>query len=362
MKEFSYAEVKDLVNSRASESDRLDFKEFGRPDSVSLIKDIAAFANSEGGTVLVGVKDAKENNMTFGLADEEKPVGKNEILKFINGVEAMIQTSISPALPPKTIQFHQIQKSEDAYFLAIEVRQSPVKPVRAGSDGQHAYPVRRDKMSVPLTYSETRELFLRDHDQFRSFERWIDQRIQSSVSGYHLCWIVPLYNFVNRVRFSNSDLLGNGNERNSPMLLGIPTANGIKIPLVVRGDSQPHQNYKMALRSGGVELSRYFFNEPIRSSDTDKGRVNYQNIRENIGDCYEFSKQQSSYLQCEGPIVVCQAWDFRTYEISSSHRSARQEDYGLFRGELNLVDDGPDKYVQARDILIRELDDAIGRW
>lgn len=81
-----YAAIADFARVQPIESNRHDFKTLWNNDTV---KDVAAFANTFGGILLIGVKK--------GQADSEATlVGVNSTSELSTGIASSIATNISP--------------------------------------------------------------------------------------------------------------------------------------------------------------------------------------------------------------------------------------------------------------------------
>lgn len=117
------------------ESDKIEFK---REVSESLVKEVVAFTNSYGGTIIVGYND---DGTVYGLKDARK-----ELDKITNKLHDTIEPDISFLISPR------IEKEDEKDIIIIEVLQGTSKPyyikskgmtpdgvfIRVGATSQHA--------------------------------------------------------------------------------------------------------------------------------------------------------------------------------------------------------------------------------
>ncbi|VVB88660.1 Putative DNA-binding domain protein [uncultured archaeon] len=150
-------EIKKLF--KINEGVRLDFKrsEFLRDDNKNIAKALAAFANYEGGILLVGVTDNYEiEGMKFNKRDEEK----------------IMQIAKDSCQPPITPEFSLVSFDEgDIYHINILKAERPVKTndrwyIRHGSTirtMEYEELINYNKKSKPIfSYTEKEELDIKD--------------------------------------------------------------------------------------------------------------------------------------------------------------------------------------------------------
>lgn len=119
------------------ETDTLDFKMTSKDtEPAELAKDVAAFANHVGGTILVGMKENKP-----GLAPTPFPMSGEELAKQRRRYEKAVQSFCDP-LP--SFMPHEIEREKGALFLAVNVYPfSGIVGVRAASGSeQWTFPIR----------------------------------------------------------------------------------------------------------------------------------------------------------------------------------------------------------------------------
>jgi CheY-like chemotaxis protein len=151
--------IADLIT--LGESDRLEFKSTlqwdirqGKENIVlqnSVLKTIAAFLNTEGGTLLIGVED---NGEIFGLDKDIKCLRNGSIDKFELHLVQLIENKIGKRfLPYIKVRFEQI---EDKDVCGVYVRKSDRKAFLKSDKGVEFY-VRSGNSSRSLTIPDIYE-------------------------------------------------------------------------------------------------------------------------------------------------------------------------------------------------------------
>ena len=117
------------------ESTNIDFKETVEyKKSKSWLKSVSAFANSNGGILLFGVRDI-----------DRKPVGLKDVIKDSEKVSELINDKITP-LPRYELK---IFKESDKDFMEIKVGDGPRTPYYYDSDGRKEAFIRAGNQSIP---------------------------------------------------------------------------------------------------------------------------------------------------------------------------------------------------------------------
>jgi hypothetical protein len=136
----------DLPPPRSShEMARMEFKrDVATTDRVELAKDVAAFANSVGGTILVG---AVPNGETLAIY---KPMTKEQSAKAMRDYDEAVRDLCAPK---PLVETHEIPK-DDGFVLAVNVWAFPGQPVGVlvgeKSAGTYRFPLRSGAQTVNL--------------------------------------------------------------------------------------------------------------------------------------------------------------------------------------------------------------------
>jgi len=144
--EWTYEIVQNLCSAGRSESDRHDFK-FGLQDPKSTTKLCCAFANSEGGFLIVGVK--QENNNTKQFLPEGIEPDKELYGKLISKIRA--DPSINIALP----NIINVPDSHKTIYV-FEIPQSTRRPHLPTPKDERFFWKREGSDCVRMTLEEVR--------------------------------------------------------------------------------------------------------------------------------------------------------------------------------------------------------------
>lgn len=155
---WSLASIRQLVAAGVFESRRFDFKEMlPRDDAgkVRLRKTFAAFANAEGGFLVVGVKDDK------GLAASDRIVGVDSTLDFpeLLGAQA---SQCTPAVqwtlrnPPDHLDGGRV-------VHVVEIHEAKTKPHGLFDGERWIFPKRTERGNEAMSYEEIRGAFRDQH-------------------------------------------------------------------------------------------------------------------------------------------------------------------------------------------------------
>ncbi len=135
-------DVKKLVDARIEEGLTLDYKrELGKNEEIA--KDVCAFANTEGGTLIYGVACKGGVPISLSWIDGEKIDEK---------IQSIIATSIHPKLEGVNVFLCPNPVNEKQAVFILEVPRSPAAPHMSG----YRYYKRRGSISVPMNHDEVK--------------------------------------------------------------------------------------------------------------------------------------------------------------------------------------------------------------
>jgi len=143
------ADISSLVQSKIEESATLEYKRLLDKDNHEIAKDISAFANTGGGTII------------FGIDSQDRiPIAINWLSD--SGVEERIQniamTSIQPKLDLKSIEVIRLENPgvpSEAIFV-VNIAKSPNAPHMVSN----RYYIRRGSVSYPMEDTEVRSAII----------------------------------------------------------------------------------------------------------------------------------------------------------------------------------------------------------
>ncbi|MBR8829548.1 MAG: putative DNA binding domain-containing protein [Gomphosphaeria aponina SAG 52.96 = DSM 107014] len=141
---MSIDRILDLIKS--GENSRVEFKS-GEFRNESLAKEIVAFANMKGGTILVGIEDNGEIS------------GVKNVHLLMEKIISICRNNIQPSLIPELISISY----EDKFILMIEIEKGICKPYKVKS--LNRYYIRAGSVSIEPTQEELIRL-LQEGGQF----------------------------------------------------------------------------------------------------------------------------------------------------------------------------------------------------
>lgn len=142
-------EVRKLIQNEVMESIHLDYKASealdGKPGEIT--KDISAFANSDGGTIIYGVVEE-------GHRPDRLDKGIDHTKRTREWLEAIIQSNVSPTLDE--LEIVQIPINEKRSIYVVSVRKSMRAPHQDGPSKR--YYKRQNFRSVPMEDYELQDI------------------------------------------------------------------------------------------------------------------------------------------------------------------------------------------------------------
>lgn len=138
--------IEEVIGDLGLESCEIEYKErLNREDVINWLKTIAGFANGEGGSLYVGVKD--KSHVVVGFDRHEADKERNYINNQVN-------EHLTPR-PVVHIEFLRYDTGNgERYVIHIRVESSRIKPVILKNKGVPAIYMRRDGFTNGATYEE----------------------------------------------------------------------------------------------------------------------------------------------------------------------------------------------------------------
>lgn len=148
--------VDELIAARTPESPTLEFKstvpERSDKGRAEFLKDVSAFANAEGGTILYGIQEEK------GEANKRSGLRLDDLDSEIRRLTQMLEAGIEPRLPSLTFQH---LPSPDGDVLALHVPRSFDGPHRYHFNGHTKFVQRMNTHVSELSFDQLRSAFSR---------------------------------------------------------------------------------------------------------------------------------------------------------------------------------------------------------
>ena len=180
--QWSQARIENLVTSQVAESMHFEFKRepyAGDSGKNELRKDVSAFANAEGGCLVIGIEEKDE--VAVGVSPVASlPPGEHQIW-----VQSVLSSGFDPSLHAWKVH---IVEFEDGHVLVVDVSRSPNGPHRVIAGGKSRFYKRAGCAVYEPSTGELREMMsfydsaLRRFDDFRRarVEDFFQNKIGSS--------------------------------------------------------------------------------------------------------------------------------------------------------------------------------------
>jgi hypothetical protein len=122
--EWNLQKIEDLINEKIEENLNLDYKasdslQHNDKKANEISKDVSAFANSDGGVIIYGIREDSQNKH---LPESIDPIERNEISK--EWLEQIIQSRIRPRIDNIVIHPIPFGESIDRVIYVVEIPQS----------------------------------------------------------------------------------------------------------------------------------------------------------------------------------------------------------------------------------------------
>ena len=166
--EIALEDIDNLVTTRQEpESQFLEYKEEANGSDKfrhSLVKEVTGFANSDGGFLIIGVKEKDSRPVT--LCGTDPKIGNQPLDEWINDV---LVSNVDERL---RYRINSFELKDGKLVVLLHVNPSTRKPHMATTDGKNTYFVRHNRSVQQATQSEVREMFQisrRSKDRFQDF-------------------------------------------------------------------------------------------------------------------------------------------------------------------------------------------------
>lgn len=174
--DIAFTHLQELVDNGVSESRMLEYKAamFGRNDEGrrETLKDLTAFANSDGGHLIIGITEKN------GAVEFSEGIDTTSVDAEIQRLESLLRDAVEPRLIG--YQIKSVPISSDRAAIVIHIPRSWTKPHRTNS--KHFY-VRNSNGVHEVSVNELRALFLSSQSEMDRIRRFVEDRIGALATG-----------------------------------------------------------------------------------------------------------------------------------------------------------------------------------
>lgn len=165
-----------LLVTKPRESLRVEYKDRipGKKAAegyVTVAKQVAAFANAEGGHIVLGVREQG------GEPVAAEGIEVEDVDQLILQLQQAVSARADPPVP--SVRFHPVEMGPGRYVLIIAVPQSWTRPHQV----DHQFPLRREAGKEPMRTSEVRTAIALADVAMSEAHRFREERLQAVMNG-----------------------------------------------------------------------------------------------------------------------------------------------------------------------------------
>lgn len=170
-------DIRELIACRVPEGPSIDYKQttYGHSDGdkKELAKDISAFANANGGHIIIGIRESSDE---AGIPSEITPLNINQE-EEINRIYQIARNCIEPTL--SGLRVIPIETDNSGCVLIIRIPKSWNTPHRVNLQNENRFWVRHGSMKDQASMEEIREMFMLSTNALENARKFRDERINS---------------------------------------------------------------------------------------------------------------------------------------------------------------------------------------
>ncbi len=167
--QISEDSIQTLIDNKERESSILEYKQEitgSEHEKKELSKDVSAMANTEGGYLIIGIKE--KDGQAASITGTSKLIGRQPVELWL---ENILITNVRPkvSIKPKVIP---INTNQDKVIVIVYIPQSSRRPHMVIAEGRNSYYVRHNYQATYADEHEVRSMFLESktsEDEMKSF-------------------------------------------------------------------------------------------------------------------------------------------------------------------------------------------------
>jgi len=189
---ISESDLLELVDGKVPEDHRLDYKRdiYGPSDKdkKELLKDVSAFANVNGGYIVIGIDEAA------GVAAQICGVKPSDIGSEVLRMEQILSSGIEPRIPG--LKIRSLQLTSGSHAIVIKVPKSWRAPHRVSFDKWHKFWMRNSAGAHEASMEELRHMFTLSSSAVDRARAFRDDRIALFGQGDELRPLIGSGRFI----------------------------------------------------------------------------------------------------------------------------------------------------------------------
>lgn len=177
--EITEQHLLELIENKIPESHTLEYKRetYKKNDKgkKELLKDLAAFANADGGDLIIGIAENED-----GVATALTGIEKAKIGQELERLEQIARSNFEPKIE---FQMREISLSGDKVALIFRIPASEIGPHRETFNGINRFHVRGSKTTDEPDVEGLRKMFLAPYLREQKIREFVDERLENISKG-----------------------------------------------------------------------------------------------------------------------------------------------------------------------------------
>lgn len=228
--DLDLTDIDRLIENQVPESKTLDYKselkiEKG-DDRKEFLADISAFINTEGGSLIFGIKEQKDSKgQNLGIPDSKTPITIENLDKLTQQLEDLVRNNLEPRVG--NIGINPIQVEDDKYILVISTRKTFGLPHMVTFKASNKFYKRRNSGKYLVDVYELQSAFVQSLENREQAERFRQTRVSRvrnlefipnlDVFGSYFLHVIPINNLEYEIDFTNQATLNLLKEKLKPI-------------------------------------------------------------------------------------------------------------------------------------------------
>jgi len=182
LEKIELSHLQELVNVKERENLYLEYKrQLHRfdieKDKIEFLYDLTAFANSNGGDIIYGIKE-KYDNKNIPTSIPESIVGLDSSINFDNLQQNIIAFAMTKVEPPLIgLQFRWLDYN-DKKILIVRIPRSWAKPHSVKNNDDIRVYIRTESGKAPLQYREIKQMIIESSTMIDKIKNFRNERLE----------------------------------------------------------------------------------------------------------------------------------------------------------------------------------------